>query len=164
MALTAGNSSPLTTARRDPGVARGGSCQITADIPKAKLIDWEIASIDLRTEGLLMAPHLRFHAFSRVGRPTRTSICKCRRFAARVAPQGARECGFSARQGVLTRYSAPSARARQRTAAAWLGHPLAHGRGPSQAVKEFQPAGQRAIVSIQLTAVREALFSSSPQA
>lgn len=55
--LTAGNSSPLTDGAASLWVAStAGLSRLPADVPKARLIDWEIASIDLRTEGLLMAP------------------------------------------------------------------------------------------------------------
>ena len=55
--LTAGNSSPLTDGAASLWVAsEAGLTKLPANIAKAKLVDWEIASIDLRTEGLLMAP------------------------------------------------------------------------------------------------------------
>ena len=55
--LTAGNSSPLTDGAASLWVAsEAGLAKLPANIAKAKLVDWEIASIDLRTEGLLMAP------------------------------------------------------------------------------------------------------------
>src|SRR3989454_7617598 len=55
--LTAGNSSPLTDGAAGLWVASpAGLGRVPAWTPTAKLIDWEIASIDFRTEGLLMAP------------------------------------------------------------------------------------------------------------
>jgi acetyl-CoA C-acetyltransferase len=55
--LTAGNSSPLTDGAASLWVASEARlAKLPANIAKAKLVDWEIASIDLRTEGLLMAP------------------------------------------------------------------------------------------------------------
>ena len=55
--LTAGNSSPLTDGAASLWVAsEAGLAKLPANIAKAKLVDWEIASVDLRTEGLLMAP------------------------------------------------------------------------------------------------------------
>ena len=55
--LTAGNSSPLTDGAASLWVASpAGLGGLPAGTPRAKLIDWEIASIDFRTEGLLMAP------------------------------------------------------------------------------------------------------------
>jgi acetyl-CoA C-acetyltransferase len=55
--LTAGNSSPLTDGAAAVWVASpAGLGRLPADTPAAKLLDWEIASIDLRKQGLLMAP------------------------------------------------------------------------------------------------------------
>jgi len=55
--LTAGNSSPLTDGAAGLWVASlVGLGRLPAGTPAARLIDWEIASIDFRTEGLLMAP------------------------------------------------------------------------------------------------------------
>jgi acetyl-CoA C-acetyltransferase len=55
--LTAGNSSPLTDGAAGLWVASpAGLERLPVDTPSAMLIDWEIGSIDLRTEGLLMAP------------------------------------------------------------------------------------------------------------
>jgi len=55
--LTAGNSSPLTDGAAALWVASpAGLGRLPADTPAAKLLDWEIASIDFRKQGLLMAP------------------------------------------------------------------------------------------------------------
>jgi acetyl-CoA C-acetyltransferase len=55
--LTAGNSSPLTDGAAGLWVASDAGLQrLPAGMPKVRLIDWEIGSIDLRHEGLLMAP------------------------------------------------------------------------------------------------------------
>ncbi len=55
--LTAGNSSPLTDGASSLWVAsEKGLDKLPPGTPRAKLIDWEIASIDHRVEGLLMAP------------------------------------------------------------------------------------------------------------
>jgi acetyl-CoA C-acetyltransferase len=55
--LTAGNSSPLTDGAAGLWVAsEKGLAKLPAGTPKAKLIDWEITSVDFRIEGLLMAP------------------------------------------------------------------------------------------------------------
>ena len=55
--LSAGNSSPLTdgAAAVWVGSARGVD-RLPAGTPRVKLIDWEIAAVDFRVEGLLMAP------------------------------------------------------------------------------------------------------------
>ena len=55
--ITAGNASPLTDGAAalwvatDPGLAR-----LPAGRPRARLVDWEIAAVDIFHEGLLMAP------------------------------------------------------------------------------------------------------------
>ncbi len=55
--LTAGNSSPVTDGAASVWVANAqGLKRLPDDTPYAKLIDYEIASIDLLHEGLLMAP------------------------------------------------------------------------------------------------------------
>jgi len=55
--LTAGNSSPLTDGASSIWVASdAGLTRLPSTTPRVKLIDWEIASVDFRIEGLLMAP------------------------------------------------------------------------------------------------------------
>ena len=55
--LTAGNSSPLTDGAAAIWVASPkGLDRLPATTPRVKLVDWEIASVDFRVEGLLMAP------------------------------------------------------------------------------------------------------------
>jgi acetyl-CoA C-acetyltransferase len=55
--LTAGNSSLLTDGAAALWVASDeGLAKLPAALPKARLIDWEIAAVDFRVEGLLMAP------------------------------------------------------------------------------------------------------------
>ena len=55
--LTAGNSSPLTDGAAGIWVATDtGLAQLSGQIPRVRLLDWEIAGVDLREEGLLMAP------------------------------------------------------------------------------------------------------------
>ena len=55
--LTAGNSSPLTDGAAGLWVASAAGLErLPKDIPRARLVDYEVTSIDLRHEGLLMAP------------------------------------------------------------------------------------------------------------
>ncbi|ULU23566.1 acetyl-CoA C-acyltransferase [Dyella terrae] len=55
--LTAGNSSPLTDGAAGLWVAsEKGLGRIPSHVPRVKLVDWEIAAVDFRVEGLLMAP------------------------------------------------------------------------------------------------------------
>ena len=55
--ITAGNASPLTDGAAALWVAtEAGLSRLPAGGLKARLVDWEIAAVDLATEGLLMAP------------------------------------------------------------------------------------------------------------
>lgn len=55
--LTAGNSSPLTDGAAGIWVAtQAGLSRLPSELPRVRLLDWEIAAIDFRVEGLLMAP------------------------------------------------------------------------------------------------------------
>jgi acetyl-CoA C-acetyltransferase len=55
--ITAGNASPLTDGAAAIWVAtREGLERLPKDRPRARLIDWEIAAVDVFHEGLLMAP------------------------------------------------------------------------------------------------------------
>jgi acetyl-CoA C-acetyltransferase len=55
--LMAGNSSLLTDGAASLWVASAaGLGKLPRDTPRARLVDWEIAYVDYRTEGLLMAP------------------------------------------------------------------------------------------------------------
>jgi acetyl-CoA C-acetyltransferase len=55
--ITAGNSSPLTDGAAGLWVATGaGAKRLPASVPRARVIDWEIAAVDIFNEGLLMAP------------------------------------------------------------------------------------------------------------
>jgi acetyl-CoA C-acetyltransferase len=55
--LTAGNSSPLTDGAAAVWVATDqGLDRLPGSVPRVRLIDFEIAAVDIFTEGLLMAP------------------------------------------------------------------------------------------------------------
>jgi acetyl-CoA C-acetyltransferase len=55
--LTAGNSSPLTDGAASVWVAsERGLERLPPELPRTRLVDWEITAVDVRTEGLLMAP------------------------------------------------------------------------------------------------------------
>jgi acetyl-CoA C-acetyltransferase len=55
--ITAGNASPLTDGAAALWVAtEAGLARLPAGRARARLVDWEIAAVDLSTEGLLMAP------------------------------------------------------------------------------------------------------------
>ena len=55
--LTAGNSSPLTDGAAGVWVASdAGLERLDPSLPRVKLVDWELAGVDIHNEGLLMAP------------------------------------------------------------------------------------------------------------
>ncbi|HTU81481.1 MAG TPA: acetyl-CoA C-acyltransferase [Candidatus Acidoferrales bacterium] len=55
--ITAGNASPLTDGAAGVWVATdAGLARLPPDLPRVELVDWEIAAVDIRQEGLLMAP------------------------------------------------------------------------------------------------------------
>jgi acetyl-CoA C-acetyltransferase len=55
--LTAGNSSPLTDGAAALWIAtEEGLSRLPAALPRARLVDWEMAAVDVFREGLLMAP------------------------------------------------------------------------------------------------------------
>jgi acetyl-CoA C-acetyltransferase len=55
--LTAGNSSPLTDGAASLWVGSElGMARLPAAVKRVRLVDFEVASVDFRTEGLLMAP------------------------------------------------------------------------------------------------------------
>jgi len=158
--LTAGNSSPLTDGAASLWVAsKAGLTKLPANIAKAKLVDWEIASIDLRTEGLLMAP-----AFAIPRLLTRNGLTYAdidlweihEAFAAQVlAHINALESSdfLSQKVGVNMALGAfPRERMNPNGGSIALGHPFGAtgARILSQTVKELstRTPGQRAIVSI----------------
>jgi acetyl-CoA C-acetyltransferase len=158
--LTAGNSSPLTDGAASLWVAsQAGLARLPADIPRAKLVDWEIAAIDLRTEGLLMAPAFAIpRLLARHGLTyADIDIWEIHEaFAAQVlAHIKALESPEFLRQkaGVANDFGVfPRDRMNPNGGSIALGHPFGAtgARILSQTVKELasRPAGQRAIVSI----------------
>ena len=158
--LTAGNSSPLTDGAASLWVAsRAGLARLPDNVHKAKLVDWEIASIDLRTEGLLMAPAYAIPRLLSRNGLTYADIDLWEiheAFAAQVAAHiKALESSDFLRQrvGVETALGAfPRERMNPNGGSVALGHPFgATGvRILSQTMKELSArrAGQRAIVSI----------------
>jgi acetyl-CoA C-acetyltransferase len=158
--LTAGNSSPLTDGAASLWVAsRAGLAKLPAKTHKARLIDWEIASIDFRTEGLLMAPAFAIPRLLARHGLTYADIDLWEiheAFAAQVlfhikaleSPDFLhRKVGVEATMGKF-----PRERVNPNGGSVALGHPFGAtgARILSQAVKEIssRPTDQRAIVSI----------------
>ena len=55
--ITAGNASPLTDGAAGLWVATAeGAKRLPGSVPRVRLVDWEIAAVDIFHEGLLMAP------------------------------------------------------------------------------------------------------------
>src|SRR2546423_7609786 len=55
--IPAGNASPLTDGAAGLWVATGaGIKRLPGSVPRARLVDWEVAAVDIFHEGLLMAP------------------------------------------------------------------------------------------------------------
>ena len=158
--LSAGNSSPLTDGAASLWVATSaGLSKLPASVPRVRLVDWEITAIDLRSEGLLMAP-----AYGIPRLLARNGLAYAdidlweihEAFAAQVlahikaleSEQFLRDkAGVTASLGAF-----PRQRTNPNGGSIALGHPFGAtgARILSQAVKELasRPAGQRAIVSI----------------
>jgi len=158
--LTAGNSSPLTDGAASVWVAtREGLARLPAATPRARLVDFELAAVDFRREGLLMAPAFAIPRLLARHGLTYADIDLWEiheAFAAQVAfhikaledPQFLRE-----RAGVDATFGAfPRDRVNPNGGSVALGHPFGAtgARILSQAVKEIaaREAGARAIVSI----------------
>jgi acetyl-CoA C-acetyltransferase len=158
--LTAGNSSPLTDGAAGVWVAtREGLARLPPATPRARLVDFELAAVDFRREGLLMAP-----AFAIPRLLARHGLAYAdidlweihEAFAAQVAfhvkaledPRFLRErAGIDAALGAF-----PRERINPNGGSVALGHPFGAtgARILSQAVKELatREPGTRAIVSI----------------
>ena len=158
--LTAGNSSPLTDGAASLWVAsRAGLAKLPADTAAAKLVDWEIAAVDFRTEGLLMAPAFAIPRLLARNGLTYADIDLWEiheAFAAQLLfhikaledPEFVRrKAGIDASLGPF-----PRERVNPNGGSVALGHPFGAtgARILSQAVKEIagRPAGRRCIVSI----------------
>jgi acetyl-CoA C-acetyltransferase len=158
--LTAGNSSPLSDGAAGVWVATdAGLERLPASLHRARLIDWEVSAIDLKTEGLLMAPAygiprlLARHGLT-LGDIDLWEIHEA--FAAQVLCHIAAlqdRTFLSQKVGVGADLGAfPTERMNPNGGSVALGHPFGAtgARILSQAVKELaaKPAGALAIVSI----------------
>jgi len=158
--ITAGNSSPLTDGAAGLWVATGaGLARLPASLPRARLIDWEIAAVDIFKEGLLMAPAYaipRMLSRNNLGYADVALWEIHEAFAAQVlcnvaALEDARflrdKAGVNASLGKF-----PWERLNPRGGSVALGHPFGAtgARILSQAVKELAALapGSRAVVSI----------------
>jgi len=158
--LTAGNSSPLTDGAAAIWVASSkGLSRLPSTTPRVRLVDWEIASVDFRAEGLLMAP-----AFAIPRLLARNDLRYDdihlweihEAFAAQVAfhLKALQDAKFLAERAKVPRDFGPFPRDRLNPngGSTALGHPFGAtgARIIGMAVKELaaMPKGRRAIVSI----------------
>ncbi|MHA6203416.1 thiolase family protein [Dyella soli] len=158
--LTAGNSSPLTDGAASLWVAsQRGLERLPGHVPRVRLIDWEIAAVDFRTEGLLMAPTYAIPRLLARHGLTYQDIGLWEiheAFAAQVQAHVAalQDRDFLSRKVRIERdFGAfPRERMNPHGGSVALGHPFGAtgARILSQAVKELAalPSGTRAIVSI----------------
>jgi acetyl-CoA C-acetyltransferase len=158
--LTAGNSSPLTDGAAAVWVAtREGLARLPASVPRARLVDFEIAAVDLFQEGLLMAPVTAIpRILARQGlRYADVALWELHEaFAAQVLCNiaGLEDADFvRAKSGVPHTFGPfPRDRVNPNGGSVAIGHPFGAtgARILSQTVKELTrlPAGSRAIVSV----------------
>lgn len=158
--LSAGNSSPLTDGASSLWVAsEAGLKKLPPNTARVKLVDWEIASIDFRNEGLLMAPAFAIPRLLARHGLTYDDIHLWEiheAFAAQVLfhIKALEDANFlRAKAGVENRFGQfPRERVNPNGGSVAIGHPFGAtgARILSQAVKELatKPAGERAIVSI----------------
>ena len=158
--LTAGNSSPLTDGAAGLWVAtEEGLGRLPAQLPRARLVDFEIAAVDIFHEGLLMAPVSAIPRLLARHGLTYDDIALWEiheAFSAQVLChiKGLQDKDFvRAKTGIENTFgSFPRERMNPNGGSVALGHPFAAtgARILSQAVKELaaMPPGSRAIVSI----------------
>lgn len=158
--LTAGNSSPLTDGAAGIWLANDtGLARIPDHTPRVRLVDWELAAVDILRDGLLMAPAIAIpRLLARHGmRYDAVALWEIHEaFSAQVLCHVAAmedKTWLSARAGVAAELGAfPWARLNPNGGSVALGHPFGAtgARILSQTVKELAgfPPGSFAIVSI----------------
>jgi acetyl-CoA C-acetyltransferase len=158
--LTAGNSSPLTDGAAALWVATGeGLSRLPPSLPRARLVDFDMAAVDLFTEGLLMAPVSaipRILARQGLGYSDIELWELHEAFAAQVLCNiaGLEDSAFvQAKAGVPHTFGPfPRDRVNPNGGSVAIGHPFGAtgARILSHALKELaaRPSGSRAIVSV----------------
>jgi acetyl-CoA C-acetyltransferase len=158
--LTAGNSSPLTDGASSIWVVSvTGLTRLPSATPRVKLIDWEIASVDFRIEGLLMAPPYAIPRLLQRNSLNYTDIHLWEIHEAFAAQVLAHIKALESREFIRNKAHVtgdlgafPRDRMNPNGGSVALGHPFGAtgARILSQAVKQLStmPSGQRAIVSI----------------
>ncbi|TMH43795.1 MAG: acetyl-CoA C-acyltransferase [Betaproteobacteria bacterium] len=158
--ITAGNASPLTDGAAGLWVATGAGIErLPGSVPRARLVDWEIAAVNVFTEGLLMAPAyaiprmlarngVAYHdiALWEIHEAFAAQVL-CNVAALESAEFRRQKAGVEANLGKF-----PWERLNPHGGSVALGHPFGAtgARILSQAVKELaaMPKGSRAVVSI----------------
>lgn len=156
--LTAGNSSPLTDGAAACWVATERGLERFEEVPhRARLLDWEVAGVDIERDGLLMAPTLaipRLLARHGLGYPDIALWEIHEAFAAQVL------CtvqALNSREWVRERADVdadlgrvPEDRINPNGGSVALGHPFGAtgARIISQTVKQLQTTGGLALISI----------------
>ena len=161
MALTAGNSSPLTDGAAGVWLStEDGLDRFDDDRPRVKMIDWEVAAVDIFEEGLLMAPA---YAIPRImarttWATTTSSYGRFTRHSPHRSPATSTRSSrrlLSDRVGIEQDFGDfPTDRVNPNGGSVALGHPFGAtgARILSQAVKELaeMEAGTRAIVGVSV--------------
>jgi acetyl-CoA C-acetyltransferase len=158
--ITAGNSSPLTDGAAGLWVGTGtGMKRMPTEMPRARLVDWEIAAVDIFHEGLLMAPA---YAIPRMLARNRLAYADVALWEIHEAFSAQVLCNVAALESATFRRDKagvdfdpgrlPVDRMNPHGGSVALGHPFGAtgARILSQAVKELAtlPKGSRAVVSI----------------
>jgi acetyl-CoA C-acetyltransferase len=158
--LTAGNSSPLTDGAAGIWLANEtGLARLPAQTPRVRLVDWELAAVDMMRDGLLMAPAIAIPRLLARHKLTYDSIALWEiheAFSAQVLCHVAAmedKTWLTARAGVTAELGKfPWARMNPNGGSVALGHPFGAtgARILSQTVKELAsfPPDSLAIVSI----------------
>jgi acetyl-CoA C-acetyltransferase len=158
--LTAGNSSPLTDGAAAIWVgSEAGMSRLPSGTPMARLVDYEVSSVDFRIEGLLMAPAFAVPRLLARHGLTYSDIALWEiheAFAAQLAfhmKAWEDESFLEKKVGVQPAFGKfPRDRVNPNGGSVALGHPFGAtgARILSQAIKELAslPKGSRAIVSI----------------
>lgn len=157
--LTAGNSSPLTDGAAGLWVADADGLRGLNATPVVKVIDWEVAAVDFRTEGMLMAPAQAIpRLLARHGlKAEQIDLWEIHEaFAAQLIAniKAASDPRYRREKARVDRDTGtvPVARINPNGGSVALGHPFAAtgARILSQAAKELtaMPRGARAIVSV----------------
>jgi acetyl-CoA C-acetyltransferase len=158
--LTAGNSSPLTDGSAGLWVATAaGLARLPPSVPRVRLVDFEMAAVDLSREGLLMAPAAAIPRILARQNLRYAGVALWEIHEAFAAQVLCNIAGLEnpdyvrAKAGVpFTFGSFPRNRVNPNGGSVAIGHPFGAtgARILSQTVKELaaMPAGSRAIVSI----------------